>query len=81
MSDSPIKPIDDGGPAYPMEGEVYGKNGDNRWAPGMSLRDWFAGQAMAAALSNPSINLNAIDLYAIDSYDLADRMIKARGKA
>lgn len=34
----------DGGPAFP----VNGPNGD---FPGMSLRDWFAGQALAGIIS------------------------------
>jgi hypothetical protein len=35
--------INDGGPAFPVDS--YGKR------PGMSLRDWFAGQAMAAIIN------------------------------
>lgn len=32
---------DDGGPAFPVPGTEY-----NERYPGMSLRDWFAGQAL-----------------------------------
>ena len=42
----------DGGPAFPMEGEVYGKPDDPRWARGMSLRDYFAAKAMAAMVAS-----------------------------
>ncbi len=44
-------PIDDGGPAFPQPAEMSGKWADpktcKQWVPlrGMSLRDWFAGQA------------------------------------
>ena len=38
--------IDNGGPAFPMIGE--GPNAPH-FAEGMSLRDWFAGQALANA--------------------------------
>ena len=37
-----------GGPAFP----VNGPNGDH---PGMELRDWFAGQAIAGLLANPNV--------------------------
>lgn len=43
----------DGGPAFPMCGEVYGKAGDDRWTPGMSLRDYFAA-AIVVHLDEPS---------------------------
>lgn len=56
--------IDDGGPAYPgLEySSGYGNqkfdgvlpSGDSAWsthAPGMTLRDWFAGQALAGMLA------------------------------
>ena len=41
--------IDDGGPAYPnndAHGCAY---------PGMTLRQWYAGEALKGLLSNPSI--------------------------
>lgn len=38
-------------PAFPMCGEVYGKPDDPRWAPGMTLREWYAGLAMQAMVS------------------------------
>ena len=42
----------DGGPAFPRVGEGFG---DPRYdAPGMSLRDWFAGQALIGILSAPA---------------------------
>lgn len=62
----------DGGPAFPQTPSEY-------FAPtGMSLRDWFAGQALAG------IGLAAMQKYqypeswAKQAYDLADAMLKAR---
>ena len=38
--------IDDGGQAFPGEqGHIPGDTWNQTWDPGMSLRDWFAGQA------------------------------------
>lgn len=51
--------IDDGGPAFPhLQKTVSPHTGDHRWEitesyPGMTLRDWFAGQAMQALVSDP----------------------------
>lgn len=62
--------IDDGGTAFPT---VNGRLG-------MTLRDWFAGQALAAL---PHIgcgaDLNAQEI-ALASYQLADAMLAARQK-
>lgn len=61
--------IKDGGPAFP----VVAENGLGHIADGMSLRDWFAGQALAAfsSMSSPAY-------MATYSYELADAMIAAR---
>jgi len=38
----------DGGPAFPQTHESWGGNGEASPVPeGMTLRDWFAGQALA----------------------------------
>jgi hypothetical protein len=46
--------VDDGGPAYPIP---WHQMSDGTSAPaepkGMTLRDWFAGQALAGLLANP----------------------------
>jgi len=46
---------------------------------GMTLRDWFAGQAMIAFLGDKkSRTPAALEKYAIDAYAMADAMMKAR---
>lgn len=74
--------VNDGGPAFPMyhaEGGVVNIN-----EPGMSLRDWFAGQALMGliaysgeagdhALEAPD-KLDVTDM----AYEYADAMLKAR---
>lgn len=76
--------IEDGGPAFPSP-----QCGD--WSPeyGMSLRDWFAGQALAGMLSMPSdpesgnfhnncgVPFIGTARYA---YRMADAMLAARSK-
>ena len=42
---------DDGGPVFP--GEYVAVYGDDKQYSGMSLRDWFAGQALAGFLASP----------------------------
>jgi hypothetical protein len=52
-------PINDGGPAFPVkdEGRWLDPQTCTRWEPynGMSLRDYFAGQALQGILSNPCL--------------------------
>ena len=67
-----------GGPAFPRAGvkDGYGKVvGD---ASGMTLRDWFAGQALAGILANPTIANGTFQADASDAYAAADAMIEAR---
>lgn len=77
--------INDGGPAFPAPRE-------NR-SEGMSLRDWFAGQALAgqsALVDNRrcprerdgEVEVWRDELRALDAawcYQMADAMLKARG--
>jgi hypothetical protein len=64
----------DGGPAFPHVNPGYDGNWDKeRQIGGMSLRDWFAGQALAGAELNMPPPLTAADCYA-----LADAMLEAR---
>lgn len=62
-----------GGPAFPVS--IPGC-GDNGWH-GMTLRDWFAGMALAAIIGSPRMGLT--DEQAAEmAYELACAMIKER---
>jgi len=65
-------PIDDGGPAFPH----INHGGSILEAPGMSLRDWFAGQALAGLLANGGSQFWEQD--GINAYAAADAMLAAR---
>ena len=68
---------DNGGPAYPSQNGHY-------FEPGMTLRDWFAGQALSGmmAYQNPSrgdFHTNCDDeTISKCAYSYADAMIAAR---
>ena len=47
-----VDPIDDGGPAFPMPPHMGVLGTWIPGVPGMSLRDWFAGQATANDVEN-----------------------------
>lgn len=68
--------INDGGPAYPVQ-SIYVEDQDTN-SRGMSLRDYFAGQAMQALLreANPKKGMWYLD--ANTAYEIADEMLKAR---
>lgn len=71
----------DGGPAFPMIGW---KSPDGMLAmpnePGMSLRDWFAGQAMKGLIAHPSSE-GSVTIVAQWAYDYADAMLAVRKAA
>lgn len=74
MTDS--KHFDDGGMAYP--GRSFSPNGyPEGHSMGMSVRDWFAGQALAGFSANTAIfaanSQNGWDLVNASARDLADR--------
>lgn len=88
--------INDGGQAFPSvrtdqkceNGQFYG---NVHSTGGMSLRDWFAGQALAGSLTNPSIAESIVELSnarntpvavirATYCYELADAVILQRNK-
>lgn len=75
--------INDGGPAF-----AYG-NHEQGGASGMSLRDWFAGQALAGMMAMPSdpysgnFHNNCGEPFtgaAEYAYRMADAMLAARGQ-
>ena len=60
--------IEDGGPAFPQVNETSG----------MSLRDWFAGQALAGIVANPKWDMLPLDQAAVTAYIAADEMLARR---
>ncbi|TPK14121.1 hypothetical protein [Mesorhizobium sp. B2-5-11] len=78
----------DGGPAFPVTGATFGREG-------MTLRDWFAGQALPAIVNATSAGKHqpsgvdvrnstyskVVEGIAQDAYALADAMLAARAGA
>ena len=71
----------DGGPAFPRNGFEARENGhrefDSHPHSGMTLRDWFAGMALASAVHLGSKALT-VDQMAQTMYIMADAMLSAR---
>lgn len=81
---------DDGGTAFPFQSDLICATGKNQGkalaTPGMSLRDYFAAEAMNGICSNadeslPTIPSSRHDLIAKSAYSIADAMLKARGES
>ena len=75
--------IEPGGPAFPTTTE----HGFNCGEPGMTLRDYFAAKAMAACYAEYCAHANVQGYeegwkvgVALDSYEMADAMLKARDR-
>ena len=64
---------DTGGPAFPAPYDGHGGGPE-----GMSLRDWFAGQALAGILANPNISNANYGVDADAAFTAADAMLDAR---
>lgn len=83
-------PIKDGGQAFPCQESSESPNHpgyrDVYASPGMTLRDWFAGQALAGICANSTFLIETradnwaekVRLLADDAYTAADAMIAAR---
>lgn len=64
-----------GGPAFPRPVTEW-----NAGQPGMTLRDWFAGQALAGIMAGWPANERISEARAAEiSYHAADAMIAERG--
>ncbi|MEY9098853.1 hypothetical protein ABIA24_001762 [Sinorhizobium fredii] len=75
-----------GGPAFPRPAGTNGApHPSDRWENnaqgGMSLRDWFAGQALAGYLAADQLNHVGADLAAECAYRYADAMLAEREKS
>jgi hypothetical protein len=78
-----IKPPYDGGPAFPSPDFIH-PNGQIQFGTfGMSLRDYFAGQALnhIPALLTANEKNRSVEMIAAWSYEVADAMLKAREEA
>ena len=75
--------MDENPSAFPMTGEGFGDDHYRTWQRGMTLRDWFAGQALAAtiALSLDVVHTapSPMPMAARLAYEAADAMLAARG--
>jgi hypothetical protein len=74
--------IDYGGPAFAFN-ERHDDGRHFYSHPGMTLRDWFAGQALGRLMMAENFDLPemiTIEGYAIDAYRIADAMMAERAK-
>lgn len=74
MNDS----LKDGGPAFPQT--VSEQNRYTEHYFGMSLRDWFAGQALSGMAGRDHWGPALPERCAQEAYELADAMLKLRQK-
>ena len=79
--------INDGGPAFPRAAAVWtmpdGRQTGCDALDGMTLRDWFAGQALAGLMSDPGLrpdNVSEFQHMAARLYQVADAMLAERAK-
>jgi hypothetical protein len=70
------KQREDGGPAFPHSIDTH-PHPQTVQGAGMTLRDWFAGQALANAYTHDAGSPDNVAKWA---YQIADAMIEARSK-
>lgn len=71
---------DESAPAFPQNAETGNME---YWKHGMSLRDWFAGQALIAVgvmQANPRAAGGTAEQFARTAYEFADALLKERSK-
>ena len=70
---------DDGGPVFPVP-DQYTPNGTLvvHGCEGISLRDWFAGQALAALIAHYEGQDGSMDGIPASAFQYADAMLAAR---
>lgn len=71
-------PINDGGPAFPRPSGPPQEGIDTTAKSGMSLRDWFAGQALPVVMQAADTRKHTIADVGIAAYSFADAMLAAR---
>jgi hypothetical protein len=77
----------DGGPAFPRSASdarnVFGEMSGNSTYPGMTLRDWFAGQAIMGLMCRETFESGSSEVFsdnALAAYNVADAMLEIREK-
>lgn len=70
--------VEDGGPAFPSV--LYKQEpAENTAYDGMSLRDWFAGQALAGLIAHEGLGAQShCESLATGAFAVADAMLRAR---
>lgn len=73
------KPINDGGPAFPVEASIHmnpttGAATTTNAHPGMSMRDYFAAHALPSLIACGVAHHEAV----LEAWELADALIAAR---
>jgi uncharacterized protein YodC (DUF2158 family) len=69
----------DGGPAFPVPAELC-QDLTVQEQRGMTLHDWYAGQALIGILARPAVNYRTADELAREAHALARSMLKERSK-
>jgi hypothetical protein len=72
--------VDNSGPAFPFE-HGHSPDAANVRETGMTLRDWFAGQALAGLMAAPDLRPQDIPEFthmATRLYQVADAMLRER---
>ena len=75
--------INDGGPAFPLQRIKNANDEVCQWEePGMALRDWFAGHALAGILAAPGLQPDDSSRSGCAelAYEFSDAMLAARHK-
>lgn len=67
-----------GGPAFPANDGGSGPTGEQVRYRGMSMRDWFAGQALAGMMAACAVDGAHWKAFAQDAYAAADAMLAVR---
>lgn len=72
-----MKELNDGGPAFPPP-MIFDQSGNQEWVQqGLTIRDWFAGQALAGMVANDHNSLTYGGA-AFGAYEYADAMLRER---
>lgn len=72
----------DGGRAFPLPGYTDGSGVVHNYPEfGMTLRDWFAGQALAGMLASDTNTTLSASMAAAESHRVADAMLAASAKS